>query len=826
MCPPGPRLKVRSVTANARSRHNLPTPSRPLVGRAAELAQLLAHLRDPACRLVTVAGPGGAGKTRLALAAALALAPAGGVATPFSAGVFLAPLSALEPATGAEGLATVIADVLGIDLGGEAPSGERLAAAIGERPLLLLLDTCEHLAELPAFVTELLLEAAELTVLATSRSRLGIRGEWVIPLQGLPAPPELVSAPDDLAHYDAVRLFVDSARAVTPAFRYSSSVAAICRQVGGLPLGIELAASWTPVLSCEEIAAEIGHNLDFLAAELNDLPARQQSLRAVFSSSWSLLTPDEQRAARRMACFQGEFSRAAAAAVAGAGLPVLGGLIKKSLVLRVDTPEGGGTRYTLVGPLRPYAAEQLAAAGETAMAEASHTAHYLGWLAGLPDALRGPGQQAVLAAIGVELAEVRAAWRRAVEARDGAALGAAAEAIYLFCTMRSHFHEGAELLLGAAEALDPAAAPLAAGRLLGRAGWCVFQLGRPEEARALLERSVDLLRGLGAGRELAVPLNALASLARFVGAYDKALALAHEGLALSAATGDAYGVALTATTLSQTSYAIGRYDDARRYAEQSIAAEQGLGNRWGSAFNLITLGQIARAQGDLAAARGHFQAALAIRDELNDSRGMALCLNELGDTALALGERDVAGRCYEQSLTRFQAVGNVWGEIVSLRRLGQLAQLGARPAAARRLFEEALRKAESIGAAHEREGARAAIEQLGDASPGLAGAAGPTLRQALDEALAVQVAPVPAPPASAVAAGARRPPPGEARVSLTAREVEVLRLVAGGLTDAQVAEQLFLSPRTVGTYLSSIYGKLQVRSRSAATRWAITNGVA
>ncbi|NTU83613.1 MAG: hypothetical protein HGA45_30295, partial [Chloroflexales bacterium] len=391
---PGAPLKGSSVAVTARPRHNLPTPPRPLVGRTAELAQLLAHLRDPACRLVTVAGPGGAGKTRLALAAALALAPADGITTPFSAGVFLLQLSALDPATTADHLAAVTADALGIDLGGEAPSRERLAAAIRERPLLLLLDNCEHLAELSAFVAGLLREAVELTVLATSRSRLGLHGEWVVPLQGLPAPPELAWAPDDPARYDAVQLFVESARTVTPEFRYGPAVAAICRLVGGLPLGLELAASWTPVLSCEEIAAEIGHNLDFLAAELSDLPARQQSLRAVFSSSWSLLSADEQRAARRMASFHGEFTREAAAAVAGVGLPLLGALIKKSLVARVGTPEGGSTRYTLLGPLRPYAAEQLAAAGEAAATEIAHGTYYLGWLAGLPAALRGPEQQA------------------------------------------------------------------------------------------------------------------------------------------------------------------------------------------------------------------------------------------------------------------------------------------------------------------------------------------------------------------------------------------------------------------------------------------------
>jgi predicted ATPase/DNA-binding CsgD family transcriptional regulator len=803
-------------------RHSLPQPAHGLVGRASEAAQILAHLRDPACRLVTITGPGGVGKTHLALEVARALAPEDAPATPFRAGVFLVQLAPVDPAGASPGhLAAVVADALGLDRGGDLAGPGYLAAAIRDRPMLALLDNCEHLPGLPAFVAELLMDAPELTLLATSRGRLDLRGEWVVDLQGLPAPPEHERLGDADARYESVALFIASARAIARDFRYTAAVAPavaqICRQVAGLPLGIELAASWAHILSCEEIAGEIAQNLDFLAAELHDLPARQQSLRAVFSSSWALLAADEQRAARRLAYFQGGFTREAAAAVAGAGLPVLSALAKKSLLRRVAAA-AGGTRYALIGHIRPFAVEQLEAAGEAAATAAAHAGHYLGWLSALPAALRGPQQQEALDALDRELADVRRAWRWAIQAGPAAAVGAAAEGLYLFCIMRSRFQEGAELLLAAAGALDAQADGLALGRILGRAGWCTFQLGRHQEAREQIARSLELLRGAGASAELATPINALASLERHVGDYPAALAQAQAGYALSAAANDRYGMAVTTTTLSQTLYALGRYDEAQRFAEQSMAIERGIGNRWGSVFNLITLGQIARARGELQAACGYFQEALTIRMQLNDRRGIALCLNELGDTAVAMRDRMVAGWCYEQSLDLFRASGNLWGEIATLCRLGELAQAGDRPDAARRLYQEAVDRAAMIGVAHDQGAARTARARLDSLGGPDTPWAPVSLRRAIVEATAI--------PSDPSVATARAAPPGRAPgLDLTAREAEVLRLVATGLTDAQVAERLVLSTRTVSSYLSSIYGKLNVRSRSAATRLAIERGL-
>jgi predicted ATPase/DNA-binding CsgD family transcriptional regulator len=806
----------------------LPAPPRTLIGREIERAQILARLHDPFCRLVTITGPGGGGKTCLALDIAHALTPEADRATPFTAGVVFVPLAQVAADnTSVDQIVRLIADVLGLDRAAADPFPAQLAGAMRDYPRLLILDNCEHLPLLPVLIVELLLEAPELTVLATSRSRLGLHGEWVVDLDGLALPPaHMPAAAVDDTRYDAIRLFVERARAVAPDFTYTpvvaASVAEICRQVAGLPLGIELAASWTPVLTCAEIAREIAQNLDFLAADLHDLPARQQSLRALFNSSWELLTADEQRVARQFACFQGDFTREAAAAVAGASLPLLGALVKKSLVRRVVAADGEGARYALLGPLRPFAAEQLAAAGEAEATAARHMAHYLGWLANTASALGGPAQQMTLTAVAAERAEIRAAWRWAVAARDGTILSNAAEALFLFCTMGSRFQEGAELLLDAAEGLEPQAEALPLGRLLTRGGWCVFQLGRADEAHTLLERGIAMLRPLNSAAELVEPLNYLASLARHAGKHHEALAIAEEGLAYATAAGKDYGIVITATTLSQTYYALGRYAEARRYAEQSIVLERALGNRWGAVFNLITLGQIARAQGNHQEARGHFQEALTIRAQFSDARGMALCFNELGETAEALGEPAVAGWCYEQSLTLFRTIGNRWGEVAALRRLGHFAARHGQPAAAARLHYEALRYAHELGIAADQAAGKAALAEL--ARTGVA-TTPPALN--LHQAIAAVLAPLPVgQPTPAPSEPVPAASSGAIEAGLTVRELEVLRLVATGRTDAQVAEQLMLSTRTVSSYLSSIYSKLQVRSRSAATRWALEHGLA
>jgi DNA-binding CsgD family transcriptional regulator/tetratricopeptide (TPR) repeat protein len=678
-----------------------------------------------------------------------------------------------------------------------------------------------------------------------------------------------------LEQYGAIQLFAQTARMYTLDFALSAetapAVVRICQLVDGLPLGIELAASWTRVLSCAEIAVEIAQNLDFLDSAVQDLPARQQSLRAVFAHSWNLLTPAEQQALRQLAVFRGSFTREAAAQVAAASLPLLASLVNKSLVRRVTTSGTGDVaRYDLLEPLRQYAFDQLAGAGETAETEDRHAAYYLSWMADHTAALRGLQQRHALAAIGAEIAQVRAAWGRAVAYADGDAIARAADSLFHFYDMRSWFQEGAQAFAAASQALASHQmtenARLAWGKVLARQGWFTFHLGRQSEAKALLEQSLAILRVVGDRAEIIFTLNYLAVVCSYLGEYQATSTLCQESLEIAQAIDDQYGRAVACNILGQTAYWQGEYTAAQAWCQQSLAIEQKIGNRWSMAYSLTTLGKVAYAIGQYDEARWFFGQSLETREAVGDTRGVAICFNRLGDTAAALGAFAEAQERYMQSLALYREIGNQWGMAAALIDLGQLASIQAHDIAATCIFQEALRLALSTGAAPQvqtilaafapllqRSGQQAWADELSQLvaselvslaayqphaerllswsvaePPGSAAVQAMTLEQALSAlrdhiAAKATAAPPPAPAASApLAPGGGRPiyPAG-----LTAREVDVLRLVAQGLTDAQVAEKLIVSTRTVSTHLTAIYGKLQVSSRSAATRFAIEHGL-
>lgn len=829
--------------------HNLPASLTPFIGRTAELAHTLKHLRAPECRLFTVTGPGGVGKTRLALQAAQQLVD--DPQSRFGHGVFLVALAghtAREPLD--DLLATAILSALHVSMNGPDSPALQLRQYLQKKHMLLLLDNFEHLINAAPFVTRLLHEAADLAILVTSRERLNLRGEWTVELDGLACPtPE--QPPDEPPEtYDAIELFVNTALTHTPAFALSPetlpSVIRICQLCAGLPLAIELAASWTRFLSCDEIAGEIAQSLDFLASAIHDLPIRQQSMRAVFESSWNLLTAAEQQALRRLAILRGNFSRAAAAEIAGVALPMLATLINKSLVRRV----GDAARYEIPEVLRQYAAEQLGQSDEATELAARHADYYLTWLAGQLADLRSARQQAALQAISADMEHVRTAWRWASSAADAQALDRAAASLFHMYDMRSWFVEGAEVFKLASQALAPrperaegldatdSATTMVYANLLARQGWFVFHTGRQREAQDMLQRSLALLRAQQAHADMVFALNYLAAVCAYLGEFERTRRLGDESLALTEALGDQYGRAVTFNVLGQAAYDQGQYEAAQTYSQQSLRIEQQLGNQWSMAFSLTNLGKVAYITGNYAEARWFFNESLRIRQALGDVRGVATCVSRLGETAIALGDVVEARERYAQSLAMFRTIGNQWGVVAALTDLGQLALAQGDIAGALPIIQAALREAIEIESVpqivtllatcapliHQRgheEWAEALEQVLASAATQLA-AYMPHVQRLLawNGEEAPQTPPRAIPP---------QPNSRTARVlfpaGLTAREVEVLRLVSQGLTDAQVAERLVLSTRTVSSHLTSIYGKLQVNSRSAATRFAIEHGL-
>ena len=329
--------------------HHLPPAPTPFVGREGELAEIEQLLSDPACRLLTLVGPGGIGKTRLALEAAHVMVD---TAT-FPNGVYFA---SLQPLTSPEFIISTIADALSFQFYSGADPRQQLLDYLREKSLLLVLDNVEHLLEDISLVSEMLAAAPGVHILATSRERLNLREEWVLEVSGLNSP--AVETEINLESYSAIELFVQQARRVSVGFALDnanqSAVVRICHLVGGMPLGIELAAAWVRALSCEQIADEIERSLDVLETPTRNIEPRHRTMRAALDQSWQLLSDVEQNVFKRLSVFRGGFTREAAEYVARATLRTLTGLVDKSMV-RVNA----GGRYDLQELLRQYAEEKL-----------------------------------------------------------------------------------------------------------------------------------------------------------------------------------------------------------------------------------------------------------------------------------------------------------------------------------------------------------------------------------------------------------------------------------------------------------------------------------
>jgi len=686
---------------SSRPSHKLPALRIGIVGRQNEAAELLDLLHDPAARLISVVGPGGVGKTTLALHVAHRLVTDARAAG-FTDGVVFVALAGLDLSgattqrvpDSAALVATRVADALDFTLAASISPDVQVAQYLRDKHLLLILDNCEHLP-LDAFAVALLEQAPRLSILATSRVRLNVGGEHVVELRGLAFPPASGS-PTRAADFDAVALFRRTAEAAHARLEWTGTTieaaAHICRLLGGLPLAVSLAASLARVMPVPEIARELTADLELLTSSRRDLPERHRSLRAVFEHSWRLLSPEEQRALRQLAIFQGGFTREAAASVAGASLPSLTSLVDSSLVRQVPEAAGRG-RYELLEVVRQFAAERLAEAGEEGAATAErHIAYYLALVARCGAELRRGGQQEAAAEIAAEIDNVRAAWRRAVEQGRDALLAPAVGGLFHFYEMRGWFREGAEMFSLGPGALRARPTPPATllGHLLTCQGWCTFQMGRQRDGRALLDEGLAVLRDAKASAGLVPALCYAAAGAYYSGDYSGAQALAAEALAQSQRVGDRHGASVALTVLGQIAALVGRYDDARHYSEASLEIERELENRWGMVFPLISLGRVAQAQGAHREAQGHFQEGMATRMAFNDQRGVALCLRYLGDTATALGEHTAAVWCYREALALFNAIGNLEGAVTALTGLGDAALTRGEPAAARSAFFEAL----------------------------------------------------------------------------------------------------------------------------------------
>jgi predicted ATPase len=705
--------------------HNLPRQGTPFIGREGELAAVVARLRRPEVPLLTLTGPGGTGKTRLALqAAAEVLGPAGPEGGPFPDGAWFVDLAPLtDPAL----VPGAVAQTLGVR---EAP-GRLLAEALREylraKRLLLVLDNCEHL--LPGVAAEaaaLLAAGPGVRILATSREALRVAGEreHPVPPLGLPPPPGLLWAqnaapppdPAALSQYEAVALFVERAVAARPDFALTDAtapaVAELCHRLDGLPLAIELAAARAKVLPPAALLARLGDRLALLTGGRRDAPARQQTLRAAVAWSHDLLTPAEQILFARLAVFAGGWTLEAAEAVCARGpgsteraaaadpngpelvpeavLDLLAGLADKSLVVAEEQPDGTA-RYRLLETLRAYARERLEARGEAAAGRRRHADHYLALAEQAAPGLRGSQQVAWLDRLEGEHANLRLALAWLAERAERGEQQAAEAALRLgaalteFWVIRCHVAQAWEWL-GRLLALPSAARTAARARALaGAAGIAYWRRDRPA-ARRLAAEGLALAQAVGDVEGSAVGHLWLGILARDT--QDAATARPHLEASRHAFDVLDYPSRAAGAVLALADVACGAGDDqgaARLYAEAEALARP-TGDAFALGHILENQEALARRVGDHRRARRLLEETLALRRAHRDPRGIGNTLAGLGRLALAEGDAPTARARLTEALTVQRDAGYVWGVPPRLRELAQVAEAQGHPARAARLW--------------------------------------------------------------------------------------------------------------------------------------------
>ncbi|MBX3144016.1 MAG: tetratricopeptide repeat protein [Trueperaceae bacterium] len=600
--------------------HNLPGQATPFVGRRLELAAISERLADPDCRLLSIVGIGGIGKTRLALHAA------GEQIGAFEHGVIFVPLASFSEAS--DVIATVTS-ALRLEGGGSDDPQARLTGFLRDKELLLVLDNLEQVRDARRLLTDLLDASAGLTVLATSREPLELVSEWLFPLGGMDLP-HGEGQPEEA---DSISLFLQSARRVRPDFSLHGEdrddVAAVCRLVGGVPLAIEMAAAWVQLLSPRQIVAEVGRDLDFLGELGGGLSERHRSPRAVFETSWRRLTDEDAELLMSLAVFRASFSVEAACDTSGAPPARLLGLVRRSLIRR--TPRG---RFEMHELLRQYAAEKLAAAPELrAVVEARHLRHFAAFaarwreLGELPEAVERMRES---------LADLHLAWRRALGFQEWDQVETMVAGLADFHDLSSMFSSGLELLDEALNALATSPDGLAdrlvlRGRLLAQRAGCLQRLGRYAESEADVSESLEILGSQSPVQELGLALRT-----RGNGAYMRA-----------------------------------DLDTARRSFEQALRLAEEIGSRRLMAGCLSSLGLVEKDSGDLAAALNRLNAARRLAED-HDQAILAQSLNNLATVHLRLGEPKQAEELLLKSVAIKRAMGDSRGLASNYTNLGNM----------------------------------------------------------------------------------------------------------------------------------------------------------
>jgi predicted ATPase len=582
-------------------------------------------------RLLTLTGPGGIGKTRLALKAAVEAADDFGDGRFF---VSLAPIHSVEY------IVQTIAEAVKFPLATHEDPLHQLLRYLQKKQLLLVMDNFEHLVDGVGIVNEILRAAPAVKILATSRERLNLHSETILSVGGM-AVPDHVGLQDSL-NYDAITLFVQSARKVQAGFTPSPNellqIINICQIVQGMPLAIELAAAWLHILSVDEIVEELERGFDILATEMRDAPERHRSIRAVFDHSWSLLDPTEQEIFLLLSVFRGGFTREAAQQVSGASLQLLAELVNKSFLSH--DPDTG--RLEIHELLRQYAQEQLEEMPETeASAQQAHASYFAAFIQEKGVHLRDNRQMLALAEIEADIENVRAAWRFYLDQRNAPQLWKFISGIWYVYWIRQWNHAGMELFAEAVKKLqgelDDETVALRALAMAFQ-GYFMAWLGLSDQGYDLAKEGMEILQQQDQPEALVFAYDSLVVNAYFLGRMDEESEAANNMLEIATEMEDKWLLAFTLFGVGMLALIKGEYTKAKRLAESNLKLFEDIGDVSGSTLPLIVMGHVAFARGEYEEAKGYYLRILELSEEVGFQYSIQTSSKYLGKVAISLGK--------------------------------------------------------------------------------------------------------------------------------------------------------------------------------------------
>jgi predicted ATPase/DNA-binding CsgD family transcriptional regulator/Tfp pilus assembly protein PilF len=830
------------------------------VGRGREIAQVTQLLARTEVRLVTLTGPGGTGKTRLAVAAADAAAP------DFADGVWFVDLSAIrDPNLVASGIAHVF------ELSDEGSRAIELL--LGEylqaRQLLLVLDNFEQVLDAATLVATLLASCPRLKVLSTSRAALRVYGEYEVAVPPLKTPdPDQHLQLEAIREFDAIRLFVQRARAIRSDFDITAAnaqtLALICARLDGLPLALELAAARIKLLPPNTLLARLDHRLTLLTGGWRQLPPRQQTLRAACEWSYELLGSAERQLFTSLSVFAGGSDLSAVEAIAAAGaLDALGGLVEHNLVLQWEDA-AGEARYGMLEILREFGLEQLLASGQSEAVHRRHLVYYRGLAEQAEPGLRGQGQVAWLNRLELEHDNLRAALQYAWDTDDMESVLRISGCIWRFWWARGHLGEAYRWLedgLAASRerqdvsaeahdlALDGAGAVAyvlgdhergiqhfeqslavrrAAGdtagvaRALNNLGMIVHYHGQLERAVGMFEEALTIERTRNVPRELAVTLNNLGLSRKEQAQFELSSALLREALTLFERAGDTRALADVCNNLAALACAQGQYANAEAFGERAQRTFGVLADKPGTLEALHQLGLAALGRNDWQAARDRLEQSLELARSVEDKWGTAHALSALGRLAARQDQFADARQQLLEALRLFETVADELGQVGCLEATAEVAARSVAPRRALLLLGAASAQREALGAPASIDDRRRFKDLLDDLRLRLGRGASDTLwaeGRRLNLEAALQLARSEESDMPGVSAAASSD--GNQSSLLSPREREVAALVARGCSNREIAQELVITEGTAGLHVVHILNKLGFNKRAQIAAWVV-----